>query len=540
MMDNTPTPDPKVNGNPVDAPADALLGHWARVQPQAPAIGDPLNREDFDAGPARNLNFAEADQLVGRLARSFLDHGLQPGDRIVIQLPNVWESPLAIIAAWRAGLVPCVFPLLWRGREIDAALQALAPRAIVTISRFGGHDYALAMRDAAARQISVRFILGIDENAPDGVTPITQWLVSGETPDAGVSGSATPGTLAGGLIAWSAAPPEGKALLHNSAGLSNLGQSQIDLLHFSSRDVLLNPYPFSSLIAVAGFLLPWLQTGARLVLHQPFDLAGFGEQLIREQATYTAVPAPVVGALMRSGKLPAESQISRLGCVWPMGLTVRQAGDAPEPAMPVFDIHNLEEYALIVRPRELGADPNALPLGRIGGGEDGEHVLETRVRGFVSSSGEAADSLNGEVLLRGRALPQPLGIGGETTDFIATGIRCFVHGEEQTRFHCTPDGDRIHHGGVTLSAAELDALYGEFPGFIDAAAFGIEDPIMGHRVIAAVVPHPNATPSLSEFRDFLTAKDIAPFKLPDQMVIAKTIPRGPDGAIDRAGILNEI
>ncbi len=45
----------------------------------------------------------------------FVELGLEPGDRIAVQLPNLALQPLTMLAAWRAGLTVAVMPMLWRG-----------------------------------------------------------------------------------------------------------------------------------------------------------------------------------------------------------------------------------------------------------------------------------------------------------------------------------------------------------------------------------------------------------------------------------------
>ena len=45
---------------------------------------------------------------------------------------------------------------------------------------------------------------------------------------------------------------------------------------------------------------------------------------------------------------------------------------------------------------------------------------------------------------------------------------------------------------------------------------------------------------LVDFKKFLAEKQIAPYKLPDQLIITKTIPWHTDGEVQRARILSEL
>jgi mycobactin salicyl-AMP ligase len=102
------------------------------------------------------------------------------------------------------------------------------------------------------------------------------------------------------------------------------------------------------------------------------------------------------------------------------------------------------------------------------------------------------------------------------------------------------DPELLQHGGFTIAAAELDALYQCFPGFLDAACFVLPDPIVGDRIFAAVVPKPNQPISLAGLHDFLRDRGVAPYKFPDRLVVVKLIPREADGRMQREQMLRQV
>ncbi len=221
--------------------------------------------------------------------------------------------------------------------------------------------------------------------------------------------------------------------------------------------------------------------------------------------------------------------------------------------MPLFDIHNLAELGLIVRRRQSGDDPARLPLGKLtapSGGEEPTVYLETRVRGSVSNGDAPHSVLKGELLLRGATVPGgPFSVAGlqarkalqpDAHGYLDTRIACIVDANVAGRFCCERNDSLIQHGGVTVAIGELDALYADFPDFLDAAAFAIDDPVLGDRIVAAVVPRPDVTPSLDRFRDFLGERQVAGYKFPDQLIIVNAIPRRRDGRILRHQILTQV
>lgn len=77
-------------------PLGALLHEAAAVRPDAVALVD---------GELR-LTYAQLLNRAGAAAARLAELGLQPGDRIVVQLPNGWEFVVLTLACLRAGIVP--------------------------------------------------------------------------------------------------------------------------------------------------------------------------------------------------------------------------------------------------------------------------------------------------------------------------------------------------------------------------------------------------------------------------------------------------
>lgn len=102
------------------------------------------------------------------------------------------------------------------------------------------------------------------------------------------------------------------------------------------------------------------------------------------------------------------------------------------------------------------------------------------------------------------------------------------------------DNRTIVHGGMWISAAELDQLYAQYDQFSDAAAVTFADPVMGERIMAAVVPSPGAEITLGDFTSYLKQRNVAAYKIPDRLITVKTIPRGLDGEVLRDKVLQEV
>ncbi|KQP56153.1 AMP-binding protein [Agreia sp. Leaf283] len=83
------------------------------------------------------LSFREVDQLSDRMAAFYQKElGLVPGDRIVIQLPNLLQFPVAMFGALKAGLVVVNANPLYTAHELKSILVDSGAVAIVVLENF--------------------------------------------------------------------------------------------------------------------------------------------------------------------------------------------------------------------------------------------------------------------------------------------------------------------------------------------------------------------------------------------------------------------
>lgn len=516
--------------------AEALLRRRAQQRPGVTALADPPNLHELDLGQPRSFTYHEADTAVDALASFFIELGLQPGDTIAMQMPNVAVTPLTLLASWRAGLSVVALPMLWRAYELRRVCEEIAPKALIGVSHFAGEPYAERLCTIAVEQLSVRFVLGFGPELPDGVASLDVVLAVGK-------GGAPRGSDAGkgpALITFTAR--SGFPLLpviRSEEELLAQGAMTVLALALDRKDVILNPYPLTGPPGLALGLMPWLISGSTLAQHHPFDYPAFVEQLLASGATVTALPSPVLAELAKDGVLlkPACG-LRRLGTVWPSP----DIAGAPPPsdgAAPLlFDFYPLGDLAGIVLRREARNRPQPIPLGPIGIDEDGGDAVFVETRLATPDD----DAGFGELLIRGPVVPQNSAgpLAPDRDGFVATGLRATpdVSGSADLTFKRDPE--LLRHGGMAIATAEFDELYRLYPGFLDAACFVLPDPIVGDRLFVAVLPRPGETVSLEALRAFLAERGVAPYKFPDKLLTVRQIPRDADGRVLRDEILRQV
>jgi len=122
-------------GLPIDQPslpADSLLAMWQQ------AVTDSGERPAFTC-LGQTLSYAEIDQLAERIAGYFHTQlKLVAGDRLAIQLPNLLQYPIVVVAAWKLGLVIVNTNPMYTHRELVHQFNDSGAKAVVVLDQFYG------------------------------------------------------------------------------------------------------------------------------------------------------------------------------------------------------------------------------------------------------------------------------------------------------------------------------------------------------------------------------------------------------------------
>lgn len=122
---------PEAVSTRIDPIAEASLSDM--VARAAQAFGDRVAFSNLGG----ELTFSDVDDLATRFAAYLQrDLGLRKGDRIVLQMPNLLQYPVALFGALRAGLIVVNANPLYTVKEMRDVFQDAQPRAIVVLATF--------------------------------------------------------------------------------------------------------------------------------------------------------------------------------------------------------------------------------------------------------------------------------------------------------------------------------------------------------------------------------------------------------------------
>ena len=93
--------------------------------------------------------------------------------------------------------------------------------------------------------------------------------------------------------------------------------------------------------------------------------------------------------------------------------------------------------------------------------------------------------------------------------------------------------DLINRGGEKISAEEVENLILMHPAVENIACVPMPDPNLGEKMCAFAVLREGKSLTLKELTDFLMAKEIAKFKLPERLEIVPDLPVSTFGKVSK-------
>lgn len=145
-------------GLDLDTTIPRLLADVARRHPSRPAL----------VGRGETLSFERLNFEADRAARAFLAAGLEPGERVAVWAPNMWEWVAAAVGAQRVGGVLVPLNTRLRGGEVADIVRRARVRCLVSIGEFLGRYYPDMLRAEAMPELRRLVVLhgakGTDES----------------------------------------------------------------------------------------------------------------------------------------------------------------------------------------------------------------------------------------------------------------------------------------------------------------------------------------------------------------------------------------
>ena len=470
----------------------------------------------------RRITNMDQHRAASRVAHALVRLGLQPGDRVVVMLPNCPQVMQSYGGILRVGavIVPVIF--LLGEAEIAHIVADSEARVVITSSDMVGK---------IEKQIGVlpnlRHVLLVDGGGQGGLRSFEE-ETSGES-DRFEAVPRGDGDLAALLYtSGTTGTPKGVALSH--ANLESNARASASLFELDrerwSVGVLPLSHSYGLTVMNAGHIL-----GSRSALLRWFN----PEEVLKTIQEFRAeamsgVPTMFVYLLNYPGASAYDTSTMRL---WGSGAAPLPV-EIVEPFERRFGGKLLEGYGLteaspvvsahrLSGVRKLGSVGQPIPGVTVSIRDDDDRALPTDEVGEVCVQGP-------NVMLGYYRNPQ------ETAKTIRGGwLRTGDLGRldaDNYLYIVERKKDLIIRGGFNIYPRDVEEALYAFPAVAEAAVIGLPDTLMGEEVVAFVVLKPGQAATADEVAGFCQGR-LAKYKCPKEIRFVDALPKSPVGKILR-------
>ncbi|MEU5364172.1 AMP-binding protein [Streptomyces sp. NPDC005925] len=519
-----------------DVTIGGLLTCWAD------AYGDSVAVTAGD----RRLTYRELDNWAHRLTGGLRRLGIAPGDKVIVQLPNVLPFLPVFFALCRLGALPVLALPAHREHEIGALTELTEATAHVVVDQDLGFDYRQLARRVKQRVPTLKHVVVAGDAAE---------FVSLDALDTPAGAEPAIGDAADRSAAAEPSDPEDVAFFLLSGGTT--GQPKLiprthadyaynvrassEVCALDRRTVYLAALPVAHNFALGcPGVLGTLHAGGRVVLARDASPDRAFALIEEEGVTMTALVPPLAMLWMQAVEW-LDDDLSTLeliqvgGAKLPVEAARRVRGSLGCQLQQVFGMgEGLLNYTRLDDPDELVATTQGRPLSPA----DELKVVDEDGR-------EVAAGAAGQLLTRGPYTLRGYYLAGDHNDtaFTADGyyrtgdlVRLLPNGHVVALGRT---GEVINKGGEKVAAEELENELLAHPAVRDAAVVPIPDPDFGERICVFVVA-PGSDLSHADAVDFLVSRGLAAYKLPDRLERVDALPLTTVGKVDKRRLTERV
>ncbi|MFJ7073620.1 (2,3-dihydroxybenzoyl)adenylate synthase [Streptomyces sp. NPDC098781] len=506
-----------------------MLRERAELHPDRIAVVDP-------AGSRRDWTYAELDTRADRLAAGLLDAGIERGDRVVVQLPNIAEFFETVFALFRIGALPVFALPAHRDTEITHFCTIAEAVAYVVADVHEGYDYRALATRVRTKCPSLRHVFVVQDAAHAGDTPdagehtpladLPRDPVPHDEPEAGDLAFLQ---LSGG----STGVPKLIPRTHDDYLYSVLASNEVCAVDEHSVYLVALPAAHNFPLSSPGSL-GTLAAGGRVVLCPRPDPDTAFPLIQRERVTLTGLVPPLALAWTESATdTPYDLGSLRVLLVGGAKFSA-EAARRVRPALgcalqQVFGMaEGLVNYTRLDDDEETVVTTQGRPLSP----DDEIRVVDDADRDVAP--GETGHLLTrGPYTIRGYWRAPEHNARSFTEDgFYRTGdlVRLTDSG------HLVVEGrskDQINRGGEKIAPEEVENVILGHHAVHDVSVVAVPDDYLGERSCAYVILRPGADLRAVALRRFVRERGLAAYKVPDRVEFVDAFPHTGVGKVSK-------
>ena len=511
---------PRQDWPPETAALYRARGYWRGV-----SFGDLL-RDLAAEWPDRvavtgdsSLTYAALLDRAQAHARGFLAQGLVPGDRVIVQLPNIVAFFPTVFGLFLAGLLPVYALPAHRRTELAHFAARSGARGIITAPRHDGVDYPALVAEVRAEQPGLTHVFTSD------ALPVAD---HGDLPQVDPSSVAFL-QISGGSTGLSKLIPRTHDdyiySFRASAEICGLTPESVYLaaLPVAHNFPMSSPGVFGTLAAGGRVVMapnPAPETCFSLIAREGVTITGLVPplaQLWLEAAPQTRHDLSSLAVLQVGGAKLAPEVAARIRPV--LGCQLQQVFGMAEGLVNYTRLDDPNDIVIATQGRPISPDDEVLVLD-----DHGQPVADGQPGHLLTRGPYTIRAYHNDAAANARSF---------TPDgFYRTGdiVRQLPGGYLSVQGRA---GDHINRAGEKISAEEVEDHLLAHPDIFDACVVSIPDAHLGERICAFVIPRGDTAPRAPQIKAFMRGRGIAAFKIPDQIVLTDSFQTTAVGKISR-------
>ena len=492
---------------------------------------------------ATRLSYRALWERAGTFAQYLLDHGLQPGDRVVLQLPNCWEFAAVTLGCLRVGVVPVMALPAHRQHELTHVAAKAGARALIITQQHKQDDLRAVARHVAEGVASVATILVRGE--PDAVAggacmlrladAFTDSARLDDAAHAPIGADVALMLLSGGTTG----APKLIVRTHDDYACNIRWCNEIGGIDERTVYMVVIPAAHNFPLGCPGWL-GTLFAGGRVVMSTPSAETALAT-MDAEQVTVTAVVPAVAQTWI-------EHQRAH-GTLRGHSLKVLEVGGSRMPDELAPRVASVLGATL---QQVFGMAEGLINMTRLDDPEEAIHHTQGRpvcpadeVRVVDAAGQDVPDGTPGALLTRGPYTPRGYFDEPEKNrqsffdGWYASGD-IVVRRTDGNLIVAGRDKDMILRGGENISAEEVESLAYQVDGIEMAAAVAMPDPVLEERVCLYATLKSGCDVTLQDVVRSMRARGVAAFKIPERLEIVEQLPMTKVGKIDKKQLRDDI